>query len=129
MSTYTPLVLSRTAHPLAALLAIVLLIPGLLAGLSLCGMPECPAMATASVEHHCSQASSTVLSAACCRVDLGTPATPLRTSERAETSLAVPQSVSVPALLSASLATAGFGLRPPLPVPLDALSQSSVLRI
>lgn len=126
---YAFLAMSRTAHPLASLLAMALLIPGLLAGLSVCGMPKCPAMATASDEHPCSQAGSRVLLAACCRVELETPATPLRTPERAESAAAAAQAVAVPALLPASVVTAACGSRTPRRASLDSLDQSCILRI
>lgn len=120
--------MTSAAHRIAAALALALLVPGLLAGLSFCGMPECPAL-VGEQAHHCSQADTSSLSAACCSIVVETPATPVRPSDRLEVGLDAAQAPLEIVVSPVLPATLSFRPASPFRPQLDPLSQSSILRI
>jgi len=115
-------------HILTPALAIALLLPGLVAVLPVCAMPDCgPAMVRA--EHDCCPAAAATIAAACCKQRLEAPAVPPNLPEppaAADPATFTVVTATVPvATQAAGFRTASAG--PPLP--LDSLAQSCILRI
>lgn len=113
---------------LALALAAALLLPGLVFGLSVCGMVDCPAMAGAG--HDCCPPDGAEIAAACCRESLESSANPA--SNPPERFAAADVSVVLDQVVDALVPAPVFELRVLVaqpPRPLDSLAQTCLLRI